>query len=460
MFLQASILGILSLLILNTGCNQHDVASVGPGKSGEQTQDLRINLGSDLDILFVIDNASTMASQQIALAESFPSLLQELERLGAERPNLHLGVISSDLGAGPYNIAQCQANGDEAKLQRGTECINSGDRYLIDVRSDDGERRRNYEGNLAEAFSCIAELGTTGCRFGQPLEAMFRALNSSNGEWNAGFLRPDANLAIIIVTDKDDCSTEDLSLFDSDSQLDRADSELGFFSEFRCFEFGVSCNPDSPRVPGLRQDCEPRESSDYMHDVGKYTHFLQSLKDDPAKITLAAIRGPASEVAVSSDNQSHPALAPSCCAAGQTCGPESSGNAAPAVRLDALLKDFPGRTTSGSICSDSWDSQLTDIARKAGDSLSNPCIEGDLLLFAGQPTCTVTEVAKLEQNTVETLIPECDAGSLNLPCYHFDLDTERCPNTPTQLALRIERGTAPAPISASLALRCEVNTGS
>ena len=48
--------------------------------------------------------------------------------------------------------------------------------------------------------------------FEQPLEAMYRALLDPE-KLNQGFLREDAFLAVIIISDEDDCSTEDNRMF-------------------------------------------------------------------------------------------------------------------------------------------------------------------------------------------------------------------------------------------------------
>ncbi len=445
-----------SLLLLNSSCDDRSVGIVDPNPVGEQIKEIAIGNNRNLDVLFVIDNASSMETRQQALSRGFGAFIDELEVLGAGRPNLHIGVISSDLGAGPYSINGCDANGDTGALQntpRIADCTAPTDRFIVDIQTADGERQKNYQGTISESFSCIAELGTNGCRFGQPLEAMFRALNNSNPVRNDGFIRSDANLAIIIVTDQDDCSVEDLSMFNSDTRLDNADSQLGYFSEFRCFEFGVVCDPDSPRTTGERQNCEPRTSSPYMHDIGKYSSFLRSLKQLPLQITVASIVGPSSNLRVVLDSSSKPTLAPSCCA-GQDCDSKLERYTRPAVRIDSFLSEFQPRATATSLCSDDWRDSLRQIARSAAQSLGTPCIDGDLRLSEGQPICTVSE--RLSPSLSEERIGECDSGTTTLPCYHFDVDTARCDWTPTSLALSIERGGAVPPPNSTLVARCEV----
>ena len=72
----------------------------------------------------------------------------------------------------------------------------------------------------------VSRLGTEGCGFEQQLESMLKALTPSDSSIrfemntagqgdraNAGFVRPDSLLAIIVVTDEDDGSTIDPQLY-------------------------------------------------------------------------------------------------------------------------------------------------------------------------------------------------------------------------------------------------------
>ena len=65
-----------------------------------------------------------------------------------------------------------------------------------------GTREVNYTGKLEDALSCISHVGDAGCGFESPLEAIKRALDGRHPE-NAGFLRPGAFLAVVILTDED-----------------------------------------------------------------------------------------------------------------------------------------------------------------------------------------------------------------------------------------------------------------
>lgn len=434
-------------------CPDREVARVDPRQNREQEKEVPVQINRNLDILFVIDNSGSMREEQASLTANFNRFINVLDNIEGGLPNVHIGVVSTDIGAGPYGIMGCTGNGDNGILQNDPAagaCNTPGpERYINDIANADGvTRTTNYTGTLAETFSCIAELGTTGCGFEQPLESMRRALNGSNAQ-NNGFIRDDAFLAVIIISDEDDCSAEQVSMFDSDPALDTVDSTLGPLTSFRCFEFGVECTPDTPRSAGPRQDCATRLNSQYMYDVDEYANFLKSLKDDPGQIIVAGIIGNPSPVNIGTkDNE--PTLDASCTSA--------SGDADPGIRLQSFLESFPNRNTSTTICNDDLSDALTVIADLLAKVIGNPCIEGDLALTDGEPECTVADVRFLNQDgQEESILAKCDAGNTNTPCYRFEVDAVQCAATETQLTLVIERGAAEVPSQTTVVARCVAN---
>jgi hypothetical protein len=285
---------------------------------------------SGVDILFVVDNSGSMQEEQVALTGAFGGFMTALETAaGGTLPDVHVGVISTDLGAPPFTISGCGGNGDNGILQSAPQgaCTSPDDAYISDIEISPGVRQTNYSGTIADTFECIAPLGINGCGFEQPLEAMRRALNGSNQE-NAGFLRAGAALAVIILSDEDDCSTADTAMFDT-SQTDINDP-LGQLSSFRCFEFGVVCDPDDPRTVGTKSDCVVRDPSPYMYGTDEYVDFLKSLKPE-TWLVVATIQGPTSPVDVQLDFDTV-LLQPSCTS--------SDGAGVPGIRLATFTSSF------------------------------------------------------------------------------------------------------------------------
>jgi len=431
------------------------VSKVDPNQAVEGIRTIPVDSNRDVDMLFVIDNSGSMAEEQASLAANFGRFINVLETIEGGLPSVHIGVISTDVGAGPYNISGCSGNGDNGVLQsapRGA-CDPPNNSFIIDIDDEMGGRTTNYTGSLADTFSCIARLGVDGCGFEQPLEAMRRALDGSNPS-NAAFLRPDAYLAVIFITDEDDCSTADTTMFDT-AQNSISDP-LGPLSSFRCFEFGVRCEPDEPRTPGPRQDCEPRDDSQYMYDVRDYVTFLKSLKEDPRLVFVAGIIGNRTPVTVGVGDQDNPELEPSCVT--------SAGEAAPAVRLAFFLDQFPQRATTTTICNEDLSDALVLIAKELTVVFGNPCLVGNLDTdpdTAGvQYDCQVSQVRfQGEDREEETVLQECSSDTpqaAELPCWRLVVDAHDCSDTETQLSLVVERSGATVPIGTDVVVRCVV----
>jgi hypothetical protein len=173
------------------------------------------------------------------------------------------------------------------------------------------------------------------CGFEQPFEAMKKALDVSEAPENEGFLRADAVLAVMFLTDEDDCSAlQPDVIFDPDPAQDRVGSELGCLTSFRCFEFGVSCDVDGREV-GPRRDCRPmtEKQGALLFPLDRYSQFLGNLKD-PGRVVVGAMAGPVSDeivVQLGLEPEGCPELAVAC---------ERTLGAYPAVRIQALLSLF------------------------------------------------------------------------------------------------------------------------
>ncbi|MBU1241390.1 hypothetical protein KJ865_16880, partial [Myxococcota bacterium] len=55
----------------------------------------------NVDLLFSIDNSLSMAAEQALLTSQFSELMRVLKDISGGLPNVHIGVISTDLGTLP-----------------------------------------------------------------------------------------------------------------------------------------------------------------------------------------------------------------------------------------------------------------------------------------------------------------------------------------------------------------------
>lgn len=169
-----------------------------------------------MDILFVVDNSGSMAEEQGNLATNFPAFVSVLDGFTNEAGqsiDYQLGVTTTGVSKRfssdtPFGPLPSEIVGEDGHLQQGSGCAMPR-RWL--QRSDAG---------VADAFSCAARVGTVGSPDEMPLEAARLALTDRmvDGQ-NEGFLREEALLAMVFLTDEEDCSRSDndftLGLFDT-----------------------------------------------------------------------------------------------------------------------------------------------------------------------------------------------------------------------------------------------------
>jgi hypothetical protein len=424
---------LLAAALALGACNTRPVSAVDPETTAQETTDFQVSLNRNVDILFVVDDSFSMAAEQSSLIANFPRMIEELEGLEDGMPNVHIGVISTDVGAGS-GIGNCSGEGLDGRLQNTARipgCSPPGDPYIIDISDDAGGRTRNYTGTLADTFSCIAQLGVDGCGFEQPLEAVRRALTSpANGD----FLRPDAYLAIVFITDEDDCSTRDEAMFTFD------ETALGPLDSFRCFEYGVECEPDAPRLLGPKSACRPRDDSPFMFEVQEYVELVRSLKPTDSLIMTFAIAGNMQPVEVVLADDGDYALA-------YSCGQDAPGEAVPPIRLKRFIDAFP---TSGlfTICDEDLTAAMIEIGEAIREQLDGRCFQGvlpdtDPDLPGIQPECTVSEIRNPGSDAEdERVLEACDAPgapetSSNRPCHLIIEDRDECPDTATGLSVQV-----------------------
>lgn len=153
-----------------------------------------------IDVLFVIDNSGSMEQEQQNLIANFPTFIQVLDASGLD---YRVGVTTSGrdyewtmatpLGA----IPQDQGGGHNGKLLKPASC-NMAHKWI-----------EKTDPNPAAKFSCVANVGIEGPSHEMPLGAIRDAFEDRIADGtNVGFRRPDALLALVILTDENDCSYE------------------------------------------------------------------------------------------------------------------------------------------------------------------------------------------------------------------------------------------------------------
>lgn len=264
-----SVLGVGSIAAISAGCLDRPVAPATPKTTARVTDRVRQTAVDKIDLLFMLDNSISMADKQVVLAKAVPDLVRRLvdpdcvelvpgsdeEKpvaknsdgtcpTGSQREfepvrDIHIGVISSSLGANGAD--QCSGTNNPTNVDMG-HLLSRGENGTVATYQNKGflqwdpagEKSPPGENNqqaLSDTFKdLVTGVGQSGCGFEQSLEAVYRFLvdpepyktitRDESGRADLGdevddtllqqrrdFLRPDSLVAIVSLTDENDCST-------------------------------------------------------------------------------------------------------------------------------------------------------------------------------------------------------------------------------------------------------------
>ncbi len=212
----------------DAGDKKNDDKKENPGDSGASNKDNDHNKNKDntkseivhldttqkpgkVDILWVIDSSNSMSWAQTQLNSRFDSFARQLSDA---KVDFRLGVTSID--ACNFNLKTGAAIADSVCPD--AEGISSGKdsngnvfgplrgEFLTD--SVTGKKVLSPGADFLEAFKRIAMLGTDGSAFEHGLLSAKMAIQKSISGVNAGFLRNDANLQVIVLSDEEDDSIQ------------------------------------------------------------------------------------------------------------------------------------------------------------------------------------------------------------------------------------------------------------
>ncbi len=169
--------------------------TTGDSTTGDPTTGEPVEGCGSVDFLFVIDNSGSMSAQQTQLLASFPGFIQAITAsLGEAADSYHVGVVTSD--AYEHNEPGCTGIGN---LVTQTGGLGSSEQDCSPLLTP-GNRFATEMDDLEMAFNCMAQVGTDGSGIEQPVTATIAALEDA-GACNAGFLRDEAILVVVVITD-------------------------------------------------------------------------------------------------------------------------------------------------------------------------------------------------------------------------------------------------------------------
>jgi hypothetical protein len=203
----------LTLMIpaLAVGCwDQKPVGTCAVRFEYEETE-MMVGCYAAVDILVVVDNTQNMGEAQTVLGAAFEPLV---DGLAPSVDNVRIAVVSTDMGLQWGAPAQpppdgvefpgCGDYGDNGAFQQGAYAGDpQGCPALAATWAETTPETPNPD--LAAQAACLTQLGTDGCGFEQQLAAAAASLMGNDHT----FIRESALLAVLIVSDEEDCSMQD-----------------------------------------------------------------------------------------------------------------------------------------------------------------------------------------------------------------------------------------------------------
>ena len=326
----APLASVASLALL-AGCNPHPIKEVAVGSVSTPEIPVPLEVDKKVDVLVVIDNSGSMGEEQANLAANFGPFIETLESAGAD---YRIGITTTDLGGphcegassgGDLQLSSCLERPEDF-VYAGTDLFDQAcaascalDSAALQVEptaaDSSGELAprpwiESYAGNsnlgegvdTLEAFQCFAPQGIGGCGWESPLEATSRALENMQDPSRPehGFLRDDALLAVLIITDEVDCSSNPLhedALFEAETFWGEGAS---YATSAVCWNAGVACSGDSPYEDCWDQgfDALGQPTTDptqmMLHPVSSYVAQLEQIAADKLagrEVTVSVIAG-------------------------------------------------------------------------------------------------------------------------------------------------------------------------
>lgn len=346
-------------------CDAPASSSGGPA-GGEATFGFRAF--DAVDVLLMVDNSAAVIGHG-ELALGLPALLDELRAVPGGRPHLHLGLVTSDLGAGLAPVPSlCRPGGDGGLLQTYACGLPARQRF-ISAAGGAGALPAEVTGPLA---CLINSVGMRGCGYEHQLASVAALLAGPLAPENAGFIRPEAHLLILLFTDEDDCSAPpDTDLF--------ARELPGIGSSARCALAGHSCFGAFPPATEFKvpmSACQGAEAGPLV-SLASQVDYLSRLKRISGAINTVTVAG------IFGTPSAHPEVPYELRRVGGTLEYASScqsrlGTAYLAPRLASFIDALGPGGLSEDICADDLTPGLARIGKAVARRLSSTCLSPDV----------------------------------------------------------------------------------
>lgn len=333
------VFGVCSVLGITLGCSRTATSDGSDGlahesetgETGTDETDPPLPINKDIDILFVVDNSGSMGAIQGRLAANVGTLIEVLEADEVDA-NYRIGITTTDSGNpwcpddvstpeyGNLVLSSCLNRqeefyfvewGPESDLACADICtltdaeleILPTTTHLDDTPQPrpwleriDGQQNIPASTSMADAFRCFGPQGMRGCGFESTLESMNLALERSMmpDQASYGFLRPEAMLAVVILTDEADCSHNDdyAQIFEeAGGKVFWSDPSDEFPTSAVCWNAGVECVGDPSNYEActaVNKSVDGQLGVDddeaVLHPMSRYHDLLNELEQDKKQV--------------------------------------------------------------------------------------------------------------------------------------------------------------------------------
>jgi hypothetical protein len=305
-------------------CLDHPLATVELDTHQQMTRTTCMPDPPKVDVLLVIDDSASMASFATRIAENLGHFANVYDR--ADRMlDYRIAVTTTDVTHpacasrpedGALVSTSCRSRMDDFTAARSHEsepvdvgsacadhCTLDAIPFLPSATEFDDElrprpwiERARGRHNLpdgitpADALPCLGQVGVAGCTFESPLEAaklaLMRSFDADDPAY--GFIRHDAALFVLFLTNEGDCSVrpEHADIFDPAGDRVFWPDDVDEATSAVCWNAGVECSGG----PGVYDDCvevdhdasgAPSSSdSAVLRPLDRYLEFLREIEAD------------------------------------------------------------------------------------------------------------------------------------------------------------------------------------
>jgi hypothetical protein len=470
-----------------------------------------------VDVLFMVDNSSSMAAMQNELQNKFSDFFTVFTNLASAGTfaDLHIGVVTSDYGAGDQDntASGCgrSPGGDLGHLIKvgkaaAAGCVGPTDNYITYAFQAGGTATSNLVGgsttaDLVSTFTCMAsgvssDSSIAGCGFEHQLESVYAALHNTDG-FNNGFLRSDALLTVVFLTNEDDGSASPTAHIYEDSATAGGPSSsgtYGVYNTYRQTHWAVECNnaqaPYSAMANLMNCEGSPNAMNNggLAYDISRYVNYFTAssvnggVKADPNDVILVAIDAPTTPFSTilgmvgtgGGANPTYticPSLVPGTCdvhlqhSCQNMVQPGFFGD--PPIRLNTVVNKAKYHQIAN-ICGNDltmtpdYTQALSDLGMLISSNIGQGCIP-QKVLDATNPDCAVNEVTPVAGAANQlTAIPACNANGGAKPCWMAEMKPQ-CAATaaggsPQGIGITVEYASADGGVPTGSYLDVQCNT--